>query len=312
MTTTPLARGTRRTPRIPIAVGIALFMSLAGTGVASAGWSTNQIGATTTITSAATTMTVGGSGSLSTAYKFAGAASGSPTIIKAIAVANTGSTPLSYVLSLAGVAGNALAPSVGLTLWKSGGTTCGPTVPTTGTTTGTLAAPPALPTGTTTAAAGATFTLCAATRLLTTVAAAQGLSITPTISVTGFVGNWTTSDPDTAFTQSVYRVPEPASVTCTQGGGKGNPSIQIGWSAPVNSGTSGALTYRIVDSAVPANVLDGPMSTLSSTLKFNDLPAGTYTIYVQALESQYGTSSAGVPLQIARSPNGPSKTLTCS
>lgn len=288
----------RRLP-IPAAVaGIVAFVLLAGTGAASASWSTASLPSTTTVAGATIGTTITGSSTLATQYRFAGSATASPTIVSAISVKNTGTAPLSYSLAVGGTAGNALAPNVGLTLWTSGTTTCAATIPSGGTTVGTLAAPPALPAGATTAQGGTGFTLCAATRLNQTVAASQGQTVTPTFGVTGVVGgSWTTTASDAAFTQSVYQVPNGGAVGCAAGGNLFNRTVTLSWAAPTTPGSVGPITYRVIDQSTGAVVVTAQTGR-TAVIDYFDLDSSPDTFLVQTLEGQYGTTSPGQAITV--------------
>ena len=285
--------------RVAIAAGVAAFLVLVGTGAASAGWTAPGVNASASASGATTSMTLGGSAALATQYKFTGGAS--PIVVKPLTVANIGSAPLTYSLAVSGVADNPLAASVKLTLWRSTGATCAATPPTTGSTVGTLAAPPALPADANSAASGVSLTLCAATQLTTTTAASQGRSVTPTISVTGQVGGWSTSATDAAFAQSVYQVPDATALTCTPvRANLFSQVVTLAWTAPANTGSTGAITYRVVDATNPATVIEAATTSTSVSISYNDLPSNTTALLVQTLEGQYATNSVGLPITLTR------------
>ena len=284
-------RGLTRRNRLALIAGLCAFLVLAGTGVASAVW-TSAASVTGSVTAATTSLTIVGTPSLATTYAFAGSADQSPTVVRGMVVTNTGSAPLSYFLAVSGVAGNSLAPLVKLTLWTTTGT-CSTTAGT-GATSGTLAAPPALPSGALTAISGAKFTLCATTSLNSTIAASQGLSVTPTFTLTGTVGvNWITSTSDAAFTQSVFRI-NPVSPTCVR---NGNP-VTLSWTAPANTTGASAVTYRVVDASDNSIGIKPYQEGLSVSLVASDLSGSSGSVVVQALESQFGTSSVSPPVSL--------------
>ena len=283
--------GLTRRNRLALTAGLCAFLVLAGTGVASAVW-TSAAFVTGSVTAATTSLTIVGTPSLATTYAFAGTADQSPTLVRSMVVTNTGSAPLSYSLAVSGVAGNALAPLVKLTLWTTTGT-CSATAGT-GATSGTLAAPPALPSGALTATPGARFTLCASTSLNSTIAVSQGLSVTPTVTLTGTVGvNWSTSASDATFTQSVYQI-NPVSPTCVRSGN----IVTLSWTAPANTTGASAVTYRVVDASNNSIVIKTYQAGLSVSLVASDLSGSTGSVVVQALESQFGTSSVSLPISV--------------
>ena len=294
------SRLTHRT-RLAVIAGLSVFLVLAGSEVATAVW-TSATSVTGSVTAATTSLTIGGTNALDTQYAFAGDASHSPTIVRTLVVKNSGTTPLGYTLSISGIAGNTLAGRVTLTLWTSAGT-CPSTGAGAGATNGTLASPPALPSDALSAAPGASFTLCVSTALNSTITASQGLTVTPTFTITGTVGTstWTASTPDATFTQTVYRMANPTSLTCSPG--KSDKTVTLSWTAPVNYGSTGNLSYQVVDTAgtlIPSQ--PGGQTTVSIGSK--DLNSTVETVLVQANEDLYGSNSPGVPITLSQTQGG--------
>ena len=290
--------------RLAVIAGLSVFLVLAGSGVAAAVW-TSAASVTGSVTAATTSLTVGGANALDTQYAFAGDASHSPTIVRTLVIKNTGTAPLGYTLSISGIAGNTLAGSVTLTLWTSTGT-----CPSTGAgagagagaTTGTLASPPALPSGALSAAPGASFTLCVSTALNTTIVGSQGLTVTPTFTITGTVGTstWTASAPDATFTQTVYRMANPTSLTCSPG--KSDKTVTLSWTAPVGYGSTGNVSYQVVDTAgTLIQAQPGGQTTVSIGSK--DVNSTPGTLFVQAKEDLYGSTSPGVSITLGQQGN---------
>ncbi len=292
--------------KIASAIGIVAFFVLAGTGVAAASWTASS-GATATVSAATTAMTLtpsSGTATLDTGatpYKFAGAATNSPVFLRSVALKNTGTAPLTYALSVADSAGNALAAvasAITVTLWTSS-TACTTTVGT-GSTIGTLATLPGIPSTAATQAPGVSATLCILTKLNTTVAQSQGLSVTAVFTVTGTVGMsaWNTNASDTAFTQVVYRIGSPANPVCRQAGGI-NSTATISWTAPSVSG--GTITYSIVDQTTGAAVSGATISGTTAQFNYSDLSGASETVLVKATDSVYGTVSTGLPFSLSQS-----------
>jgi hypothetical protein len=299
--------GLTRRNRLALISGLCAFLVLAGTGVASAVW-TSAASVTGSVAAAVTSLTVAGTPSLSTTYAFAGTAAQSPTIVRTMVVTNTGSAPLNYSLAVTGVAGNALAPLVKLTLWVTTGT-CSTTAGT-GATSGTLAAPPVLPSGALTATPGGKFTLCASTSLNSTIVASQGLSVTPTLTIIGTVGTstWNTDTSDAPFTQTVYKMSDPTSLTCTQA--KKAQSVTLSWTAPVNYGSTGNLSYQVVDTSgklIPSQ--PGTQTTVS--IGSSDVSNTMQTFFVQAKEDLYGSTSTGISITLTQNSQGNSGKISC-
>lgn len=185
----------RRPRRLPLFAG-AMVLALGIGGTAGyAAWTTNTTG-TVTVGGATTATTLTGVPSLAVTYKPGVTGLVAATLVQTapVTIANTGTAPLAYTMSVAGGTA-ALNAAITVQVWPSGGTcTNATTVPGTATS-GTLAALPALPTGATSAAAGASIALCIRTSMTSANVLAQaGLTTAPTITVTGKVGdNWTTT-----------------------------------------------------------------------------------------------------------------------
>lgn len=275
---------TRRN-RLALVAGLSVFLVLAGTGVATATW-TSAASTTGSVTAATTSLTIVGAPSLTTTYAFAGTAAQSPTIVRTMVVTNTGTAPLNYSLAVGGVAGNTLAPLVTLRLWTITGT-CS-TLADLAATTGTLAAPPPLPSGALSASPGGSYTLCVATSLNSTIFASQGLSVTPTITITGAVGsNWTTRVADATFTQSVYQMSNPTWLPCVQN----KNSVDLSWSAPINAVSGAIVTYRIVDLTSGIVVV---ASQTGRTATISAMTGLTGNLSLKAEENLNGSISSGI------------------
>jgi hypothetical protein len=218
------SRNVGRSGRLPgwrpaAVIGLAVFLIATGTLAGNAYW-TAVASRPATATAAAPATTSAGADGLGITYRQGFAPSGSVVIAAPlvsdtapIAINNTGSTPLNYSVSVSG--GTA---AVSLQLWKQGATCDGTTTPAAGATTGTLLAPPAMPADAISAAAGTSILLCARTTLTGNFADSAGVTITPTMTFTGRVGdNWSAAT-GTAFTQSAtynwFRVRHSFSAKC--------------------------------------------------------------------------------------------------
>ncbi|MBC7724375.1 MAG: hypothetical protein H7146_06440 [Burkholderiaceae bacterium] len=285
-----------RTHRLAIAAGIAVFVTLVGPAVASAVWTAPAAPATTSITTADVKVSLNGTSAQSTQYRFAGAASNSPILITPFEVRNDGGAPLALSLATNVVTGSAPGASISLVLWRSAGATCGNS-PTTGIfTTGTLADPPVLPSDATTVPAGEAFTICAATRLTTTVVASQGLSVSPTLTITGSVGNWTASLPSASFTQSVYQVPATAGASCDDGLDEVLAAL-LGVDARISWTSAGAgVIYEIIDSVTRVPITTS--TTTTATLNLSSFPRATTGVYVRSVDPVSGSTAIGPLIRV--------------
>ena len=296
---------TRRN-RLALVAGLSAFLVLAGTGVATAVWSA-ATSVTGSVTAAVTSLSISGSPSLTTTYAFAGTAAQSPTIVRSMLVTNTGSAPLNYSLAVSGVAGNTLAPLVTVTLWTITTGVCSAYVGLRATT-GTLAAPPALPSGALSASPGGKYTLCVATALNSTVVDSQGRSVTPTITITGTVGSsWSSSVSDAAFTQSVYQISNPTTLTCTTA--SNSKSVTLSWTAPAATGSMANVTYQVSEAS--GAVLVPFQSGLSSGPILSNSTGPSRTLLLQAKEDLYGTTSAGISITLLQGGSGQSDKISC-
>lgn len=223
------SRNVDRLSRLPgwrpaAVIGLAIFLIATGTLAGNAYWSA-VVSRSATVTAAAPATTTSGVDGLAATYKQGFAPSGSVVIAAPlladtapIMITNTGSTPLNYSVSVSG--GNA---TVTLQLWKRGATCDAGSAPAPGATTGTLSAPPPMPADATSAAAGVSLLLCARTTLTSAFADAAGVTITPTMTFIGRVGdNWSAAS-GTAFTQTAtynwFRVKHSFSGKCFDANG---------------------------------------------------------------------------------------------
>ena len=305
-----VSRRPRRRPlgRVSVALGLTVFITLVGTTFATATWTAPGSTISGTATSATPLVKFTQTAALTTEYKFP-VGSASPSVVRPLVVENAGTTPLDYTLTISGDPPNDLAPAIVLSLWKSAGTTCAATIPSVGTAVGQATAnplnvAPVLPAGTTSAPAGTTFTLCAGTSLTGTglpgtVAAWQGLSVTRVLTMTGRVGtNWSSVKSLPAFTQNVYRVDTPQSLTCSARAGERNApgSVTIGWVKPVNGPSqANTVTYRILRGGTEVQ------RTSSTSAVVTYAQATSTDFSVQTAESVYGTTSVGAPFTVTRS-----------
>jgi hypothetical protein len=298
--------------RAAVAAGLVAFFVLAGTGVATAAWQAST-SVNSSVTAATVKMTLtAASGSLGTLYSFTGTpptpTATVVTVVKGVALTNTGTAPLNYSLFTSIAAGNTLpTTAVRVFLWTTTGT-CSTTIGA-GSTSGSLAGPLNMPLAAASAVPGAAFTLCIGTNLTTTVAVSQGLTITPTFTVTGKVGTspWTTSTADAVFTQSVYQMSNPGSLTCTAA--SNSKSVTLSWTAPFATGSTGNVTYQIIEAS--GAVLVPFQSGLVSGQISWDSSGPSRTLLLQAKEDLYGSTSTGISITLSQGTQGNSDKISC-
>jgi len=292
------SRKTRRftSARLAAVMGIALFLTAAGTGVGYAAWSTS-VASSPTATAGSIASTVTNVGDLGRQYQFSG--STSPLKISTITVRNSGTVPLNYTLAVTTTTPAAPLPlpasSVSFWLWSAPTSTgCGST---TQGAVGTLAVPPAMPASATGVLPATDLYLCAATQFNGTNAAAQGQSAEFSLVVTGRIGtNWTTtaSGVSTA-TQSVYRI---GAIATSGTGCVSNSVIGLGSTATFTWTTpAGPPAPTVTVTANLGNTAGtGPASfTVTSPHTFTRTEVKTSTTLTFVVsEPTYGTSSVSV------------------
>lgn len=185
------------------ALGLAVFLTLVGSGVATAAWTADGVSTTGTARVAATGLTMTGSSALGETWNYNGNPSSTVATIDPLAITNTGSAPLGLSLALVQKTGT-LGALITVTLWKQVNGSCGTTIPSTGTTAGTFDALPSLPTGATTVTNGTGFVLCVATRPNASKNSSANKSVQARLALTGTVGShWSVTATDVVFTQTV-------------------------------------------------------------------------------------------------------------
>ena len=189
--------------RTAVALGLAVFLTLIGSGTATAAWTADGVSTTGTAQVATVGLTMTGSGSLTRTWNYTGQATSTVAAIIPLAVTNTGTAPLNLSLAVAQKTGT-LGALITVTLWKQVNGTCGTSIPTSGTTAGTFDALPSLPVGATTVTNGTNFVLCVATRPNASRSSTSGKSVQARLALTGIVGShWTVTATDVVFTQTV-------------------------------------------------------------------------------------------------------------
>ena len=197
--------------RAAVAVGLTVFLIGSGSAVGYASWNA-QATTNASATAGTAAMTTSGITALTGNYK-----SGSLVITAPVTVTNTGTVPLAYTFTVSG-ATNTLASRITLQIWKQSGTCTSTADPIA---TGTLAAPPVLPANATSAAAGEILVLCLRTTLTGSHSDSLGLTVSPTLAITGTVGtNWSATSSG-SFTQAVtytwYQIVHNDSGKCLSG-----------------------------------------------------------------------------------------------
>lgn len=272
----PCSSVTRPRTRMPLVVGLSVFLLLASTGVATARW---VVAATTTIpvtTGELATQVTGtaGLGGLDITPD-------QPTTPVALTLHNSSPVPVDYTWEFASSSGTVDPAMIALSVWESTGTTCSPGIPPTGITTGTLATPPPVPVS---HVAGETDTVvCAVTSFTGSLVdmAGQSLTATPTLTAHLTTGTWTTTATGDSFTHTISAdlatdLAPVTTLTFTDqddlpdlAGG----DIELAWDE-----VAGATSYRILAST--GATLE--VTTTSVNLNVDDVGAATW-VDIQAL-----------------------------
>lgn len=285
MTSTKPSRRSSRS-RLALAGGLAVFITLAGTGIANAGWTAPVVNAPASATAGAVGISQSGFASVAVQY-----ASGVLAKTAPITVTNTGTIPAPYTLALGADVANALATSVMVNTWPvASAADCLPgsvvpgaastsrwtTVPTLG---GSLGA-------------GAAAVWC----VRTSVTAAEanpnpGESMTATLALTSNVGSWTSNVNATAV-QSVADTIAPTAPGKPTASGTTDTRTTLNWTASTDFvGATGYDVYR-----------GGAFVTTVSTTTFTDTgrsPSSSYvyTITAQDAAGNISAASAGTTVK---------------
>jgi len=241
MTTTRRARASSRY-RLALAGGLAVFITLAGTGIANAGWTAPVVNAPASATAGAVGISQSGFASVAVQYTSSVLAKTAP-----ITVTNTGTIPAPYTLALGAAVANTLATTVTVNTWSvASAANClpGSAVP------GTASSSKwnAVPALAGSLGAGAAAVWCVRTSLSAAqVNANPGASMTATLALSSNVGSWTSSVNATAV-QSVETPPDTTAPTVPgkpAASGTTDTRTTLTWAASTdNVGVTGYEVYR--------------------------------------------------------------------
>ncbi len=296
----------RRLLRLTLGVFVVVFLVGAANIGAAALWTAPALPLAATANVATATVSAGGGSATTFEYKFSAAtlpANQSPAIVP-FTFQNTGTSPLTFGVAVT-TTGTHPATAVSLTYWLGTGAAgvCAASVPGSGTTVGTLASTPSLPGAFSSVAPGTTLTLCAATRLSTSVAQSQGLSLTASFALTGSVGLWTaTAGTTPGFTQSVYRIGPPTDLQCANVTILGVGDVaRFSW-AQVTGATTYTVSRTVSGTTTVITTVAQPSGSTRPQVDIGSvqlglstvLSAGSIPITITANETTYGTTSTGV------------------
>jgi len=291
MTHTPKSPSRIRFTRFNTSLAAVVFLTLAGTGVASANWTAPAASTSSTVRTGTLTVSQAGISALGGDFTSTGTAVQTKTV--AVTVANTGTVPSPYTLTLANPAGNAVASAISVISWPS--TSTYPCLETT-----TPSPAPAVKNWTNAAAltgslaAGASNVYCVRTSLTPSQFSATTVGpMTATIALSAAVGSWTSGGAPVAVTQNARdtTVPTkpgtPVAVTTRS-------QSTLTWAA--SSDNVAVAGYKIFRGATLLTTTTGPAATYTDTTV---QPNTTYIYTVQAVDAAGNVSvvSDGVSVQ---------------
>jgi hypothetical protein len=271
-----------------LTLALALFLTLAGTSVAQAGWTTPPVTATASV--AAGTLGVAQSGFDAASLAFT---SGALSVTKPLTVTNTGSVSAPYSLAF-GAQGSVtqLATDMVVRIWVvDNAGACTAAASATGTSAGTWSTLAPLAGK---LAVGGSAVYC----MRTSITAAQRFTrladtVTATATLSASVGSWTSRPPVTVWTQTVANTLTPGTPTATA---TTDRSIALTWAPPADSfAVTGYRVYR-----------DGSLITTTTTATpgYTDtgLTVGTsfaYTVVAVDAAADPSPASPGATLATA-------------
>ncbi len=284
--------------RLAAIAGAVAFLVLAGSGVASASWSssTAAAGSVSAATASATVAYEGAATLDGVTYASTGS-----TFVARLLITDTGSSPLTYTAALAtpsGTGSTLPASSVSIVLWSAA--TCA-TVPSTGWapfTTTTLTVPGGAASGT----SGVAVPLCVATQLTGAAPTSATQSLKSVLSITGKVGNWTTGAQSITFTQSAYQTPSATNLVCTTVAPVGtvlkatDGYVTLSWTTPTNAPAGAVISYKLVDASNPA----GTSTTVTTPTTINYADLNGSPAYLTLFTVVNGQTSVGIPITLTR------------
>jgi hypothetical protein len=300
-----MSRSARRLPRTALAIGLAAFLSLAGTGVASAMWNVAAAPVTGSATAGTLTMAQTGSAALAKTYTSSNLVGFAP-----ITVTNTGSVPNTFTLRVAAATGNNLANAITLSGWSVATAASCTATPPGGST---VLTGPSLTAGITFSgaqlAAGASVFYCIKTSVQASQTATAGTPATVNVILSSAIGNWASNSTTTASQQ--VQPPDttaPSAPTTLAASGTTGSQTTLTWTASTDN--VGVTGYDVLRAGVVIGTVTGTSFTdtgltrdtaYSYTVTAHDA-AGNVSAASNAVAVTTLTVSSGSKYQI-RNPN---------
>jgi hypothetical protein len=237
-----VSRSGRRLPRTALAIGLAAFLTLAGTGVASAMWNATAAQVTGSTTAGTLTLSQTGSAALAKTYISTDLVSFAP-----ITVSNTGSVPNAFTLGVRAATGNTLANAIVLSGWSVATAASCTATPPNGST---VLTGPSLTTGITfnggQLAAGSSAYYCIKTSVQASQTNTVGSPATVNVVLSSAIGTWASNSTTTASQQVQSSDSTPPTVpTGLAASGTTASQTTVTWTASTdNVGVTGYDVYR--------------------------------------------------------------------
>ncbi len=272
-------RTPRRFPRFAVGAGVTVFLVLAGTGVASAVWTTAPSSLSSSVAAGSLVLSQSGSASLAATY--------TPSALSrtaAITVANVGSVPdASYTVQVVAPTATTLANSTMIAAWSVGAAadcTSAAAVPATSLT-ATLSAGLSYSAG---LAVGASAVFCVRTSIPSSYVTDGSVSRTE-LRLTYATGSWTGGSTQTA-TQAALDGTAPSAPGTPVASATTSTQTTLAWAAAIDN--IGVTAYDMYRNGTKI------ASTTSSTLTLTDsgLVRGTSYTYAVRARDAAGNSSA--------------------
>ncbi|MCU1524678.1 MAG: mannan endo,4-beta-mannosidase (beta-mannanase) (1,4-beta-d-mannan mannanohydrolase) [Microbacteriaceae bacterium] len=250
-----MSRSVRRLPRTALTIGLAAFLALAGTGVASALWSATATPVTGSVTAGSLTFTQTGSAALAKTYLVSDLVAFAPLTVK-----NTGTVPNTFTLRVAGATTNNLTNAITLSGWSVVSTAACTQTPPNG---ATVLAGPSLTTGITFAGAqlatGASAFYCIETSVLSSQTNTVGAAATVMVVLSSAIGNWTSNSTTNASQQVQPDTTAPTAPSSLAASGTTGSQTTLTWTASTDNG---AVTgYDVYRSGIAVSTVTGTTFT---------------------------------------------------
>ncbi|MBH0053250.1 hypothetical protein I6E74_03590 [Salinibacterium sp. SWN139] len=288
-------RGMKRSTRMSIIAGVAVFLTLVS-GVSFAAWTASSAKTATATTGAVslTTSTTAGAATITALGPYTYTATNG-SVTKPITVRNTGSVEASITSVTITRSGTLAGNQVAVKFWVGTSSACAATTPVVSSTLngGTVS----LSTLNLTLASTGSAILCTSTTFTGSMTTQAGKTTTATFAVNSSAGtNWNTTDSTTAasrsFTQDIFESKAPNAPTATQCVNQNSyTAITISWSTPSGFTTPNGGYNVYYNGGFVANTSGNSMGLSSSGA------TGDLTVRAVAADGTESVDSATIPVE---------------